>query len=114
MDVGEQIDIYIQKPRKLKTEGLHGCWTRSGLLVTGGEDKMVRVWDVQRGKDSRVGTLAGSDAAICSVAVPADDQRFPAVACGNNSRMVYVYTPTKLHMKKPTMRCELVTRRHFA
>merc|ERR1712216_1057436 len=60
---------------------------RSPVLITGGEDARVRVWDMRRG-EPLVSSLRGHQAPLSCCAVSKDDQ---LIASGDDSTKVVLY-----------------------
>jgi serine/threonine protein kinase len=61
---------------------------RGGRAATGGEDRLVHIWNLKLGKE--VATLAGSGAAITSIAISADGHR---LATGSADGTVILWDP---------------------
>lgn len=63
-------------------------WSTSGFLVTGGEDYLVRVWDVRAG-EPLVRTLKGHGGPVSSVAISPDEC---LLASGGDETQVILYS----------------------
>ncbi|KNC95907.1 uncharacterized protein SPPG_08667 [Spizellomyces punctatus DAOM BR117] len=63
-------------------------WTKGGLLLTGGQDEMVRVWDVRRG-DPLVRVLDGHAGPVTAMAMSPDEDW---LAVGTTTGKVHLWT----------------------
>jgi len=74
-------------------------WSHNGLfLVSGGEDYLVRVWDIRLGAPL-INTLSGHGGPVSSVAISPDDS---LIASGGDETQVILYSEnpmTKFHLK---------------
>jgi WD40 repeat protein len=62
------------------------CWTEAGLLVSGGEDHLVRVWDPACARS--IATLPGHNAEVTAVAATDD-----LIVSGGDDKVVCFFAP---------------------